>query len=144
MTYEELCKYVFSEERVDWELHAFKSRKRQLVQARQISIYLANWFWPKRYTNVELTKIFGQDHSSAQSSFKTVSKLLFSDKQYRTNMDKYLHVIRDRIKNEVIEQNERLIQEETVRKKLLDTIDSMEIIARVYCDIKGMKLIKND
>lgn len=139
MEYIDICKYIFAEERVDWELHNFKSRRRQLVQARQISMYLGNWFYPN-ITDKLLAGIFGLDHASAQASFKAVKKLLFSDKAYRANMDKYLMQIRERIKKEEAERNEKLLQDEMFRKKLLDTIESMELIAKVYCDIKNKKL----
>lgn len=139
MKYEELCKYVFSEQQVDWELHNFKSRKRQLVQAKQICIYLGRWFF-NGLRDIDLTEPLGIERSGYFHAQKSVKSLMFSDKQYRTNMDKYLLEIRKRIKEEDIAMIEKLQEEELYRKKLLDTIDSMEIVAKVYCDIKGLKL----
>jgi len=139
MEYKELAKYVFAMERVDWELHSYKSRKRQLVQARQISIYLANWFWPLM-PDRELTELFNQDHCMVHHTLKSVKSLLFSDKDYRAKMDRYLRDISNKIKEEDIIKIKKEMEEESFRKKILDTIDSMEIIARVYADIKCLKI----
>jgi hypothetical protein len=99
MEYKELSKWVFAMERVDWELHSFKSRKRELVQARQISIYLANWFWP-RMTDKELTELFSQSHSLAHSALKHVKALLFSEPSFRKTIDCYLFILDEKMKNE--------------------------------------------
>jgi hypothetical protein len=143
MTYEELCKYVFSEERVDWELHAIEDRKRQLVVARQISMYLGDWFFPQ-IPYVQLAGIFEKDHATCSHALKTIKALLFSDKSLRFRIDKYLKVIREKIKNEEQNQVVVLMQNENAREKLLETIESMELVARVYCDLAGLKLVKND
>jgi hypothetical protein len=143
MEYIELCKYVFSEERVDWELHAIEDRKRQLVVARQISMYLGDWFFPQ-LSYKELAGIFGKDHSTCSHALKTIKELLFSDKSLRFRMDKYLKIIHDKIKNDEQSQVVQLMQNENAREKLLETIESMELVARVYCDLTGLKLVKND
>jgi hypothetical protein len=143
MTYEEIAKYIFSEERVDWELHKLKDRHRQLVLARQIAIYIAHWFYPA-ITNRELGEIFGQDHANANHSIKSVSNLLFSDKELRSRVDKYLIILREKIRNENQELIQSQMNDEKFKKKLTDAIDQMEMIAKVYADMTGMKLIKNN
>lgn len=141
MNYEDVCKYVFSMEIVDWELRSYVSRKRELVQARQISIYLGDWFWPKM-TDRELTEIFGQDHCMAHHSLKSVKALLFSDKEYRAKMDRYLRDISKKIKESQSKEVKRAVEDEIVKKKIMESIKEMEIIARVYCDLTGMTLTK--
>jgi hypothetical protein len=143
MTYEELCKYVFSEERVAWELRTLNDRKRPLVMARQISIYLGNWFFTE-LTNKELSGIFNKDHASTNHAIKTIKALLFSDKNLRIRMDKYLMILRNRIKEDDQNKVVELMQNQSARDKLLETIESMELVAKVYCDLTGFKLIKND
>lgn len=140
MEYIDICKYVFSEEVVDWELHAMKCRIRQLVLARQISIYLGNWFYPN-ITDEKLAAMFNQDHSNAQHSISTIKKLLFSDKALRAKMDKYLRVIRERINKEKNEVAVKSLQEMEVKATMLTTIENMELIVKAYCDITGKELV---
>lgn len=141
MNYTELCKYVFSEERVDWELHATESRKRELVLARQISVYLGNWFFPE-IINRDLAGIFGKDHAIATHSIKAIKSLLYSDKNLRIRIDKYLRIIREKIKEENQKEVLQAVKEQQMRDKLMESIASMELIAKVYCDITGMQLTK--
>lgn len=96
MNYEEICKYVFREQRIDWELHNIKSRKREIVDARYISMYLGNWFFPKMSAD-EATFIFGIDRTNFYAGLRCIKKLLFSDKQMRTDIDKYLAYISRKI-----------------------------------------------
>ena len=139
MEYLDICKYVFSEEVVDWELHTLESRKRQLVLARQISIYLGNWFYPT-ITDRELAAVFNKDHATASHAIKTIKQLLFSDKALRLRMDKYLRIVREKIKADQQKEVLKAAREKSIREKLLETIDSMELIAKVYCDITGKEL----
>jgi len=141
MIYSDLCHYVFSEENMAWSDHALKYRKRELVIARQISMYLGRWFFPI-HTDKELAEIFNQDHATSQHAFKTVRNLMFSDKEFRCKIDKYLAYIKEEIRKSKEESFLKQMEDEKFREKLLDTIDSMELIAKVYCDIKGLKLTK--
>ena len=73
-----VCKYFKIEPKV---LKA-KTRKREIVQARQIAMYFA-----KNYTNSSLAKIGaeigGRDHSTVLYAFKTVRNLIASDKTFK-------------------------------------------------------------
>lgn len=135
MNYESICRYVFSNEVVDWNLHDIKERKRQLVLARQISIYLGNWFYPKM-TWRELAAIFKQDRVTAMHSKKQITNLLYSDKDLRRRVDRYLNEIRKRID----EANEVPV----VKVPEPDIMDlaQMEIIAKIYADITGQVICK--
>ena len=64
-----------------------KSRKRNIVQARQLSMYFS-----KKYTKAPLTVIGeqcgGKDHATVIHALKTVTNLLDTDKQFRATADK--------------------------------------------------------
>ncbi len=64
-----------------------KSRKRNIVQARQLSMYFS-----KKYTKAPLIVIGeqcgGKDHATVIHSLKTVVNLLETDKQFRATADK--------------------------------------------------------
>ena len=64
-----------------------KSRKRNIVQARQLSMYFS-----KKYTKAPLITIGeqcgGKDHATVIHALKTVANLLDTDKQFRTIADK--------------------------------------------------------
>ena len=64
-----------------------KSRKRNIVQARQLSMYFS-----KKYTKAPLITIGeqcgGKDHATVIHSLKTVTNLLDTDKQFRAIADK--------------------------------------------------------
>ncbi|MBP5643287.1 MAG: chromosomal replication initiator protein DnaA [Bacteroidales bacterium] len=64
-----------------------KSRKRNIVQARQLSMYFS-----KKYTKAPLTVIGeqcgGKDHATVIHALKTVANLLDTDKQFRAVADK--------------------------------------------------------
>ena len=120
MTYEEMCKYVFSHERVDWEIRKMKLKKRQLVQARQISIYLGDWFYP-HLTFEKLTEPFEQSRYLSLHSIKTVKSLMYSDRQFKSRVDRYLNAIRNQIKAE----KEAELQEETYQQN--DFYTEMEL-----------------
>ena len=60
-----------------------KSKKRELVQARQLAMHFA-----KKYTKLSLAEIGkqcgGKDHATVIHALKTVTNLLETDKQFRT------------------------------------------------------------
>jgi len=66
-----------------------KIRKREIVQARQISMYLA-----KSYTNSSLKSIGhffgGRDHSTVIYACRTVEDLIETDKQFKAYMQDIL------------------------------------------------------
>ena len=60
-----------------------KSKKREIVQARQLAMYFA-----KKFTKCSLAMIGqqcgGKDHATVIHALKTVANLLETDKQFRT------------------------------------------------------------
>jgi len=93
MTAEDLIKYVFKEERVDYELRASKSRKRELIRARQRSMYLLKHFFPKM-SDSEITKPFNKDRCTSIDARATVTNDIATDKKYEAEMSKYILVLR--------------------------------------------------
>lgn len=138
MNYEALCKYVFSEEIVDWELHKFKSKKRQLVMARYMSIYLGNWFFPKM-NGTELVKIFGLSRPCGVHAMQLIRDLSLNDKDIRKKLDKYLIVIRRQLDRE----NELLsLPLDSLQDKFIASIEIMEPVVRFYCDLTNSQIVK--
>ncbi len=70
-----------------------KTRKRDIVQARQISMYLA-----KKYTKTSLStigrKIGNKDHSTVLHSYKVVSDLLKTNKKFKLELEEIEDLIR--------------------------------------------------
>ena len=111
MEYLDLCKAVFRKEVVDWEIRKLESRKRQLVQARQISMYLGNWFWP-HLTGDQLAEPFAKDRCTAMHAIKTMKNLMFSDRALRERIDRYVVQIRKNINDDIGEDiNEEVFQQ---------------------------------
>jgi len=83
---------VCMENRVSQEDLVKKTRKREVVQARQIAMYFA-----KMYTNASLAtigqEIGGKDHTTVLHACKTVSDLSDTERQYRGR----LYMMRDKI-----------------------------------------------
>jgi len=90
---EDLIKYVFREERVDYELRASKSRKRELIRARQRSMYLLKHFFPKM-SDSEITQPFNKDRCTSIDARATVTNDIATDKKYEAEMSKYILVLR--------------------------------------------------
>ena len=66
--------------------HNFKSRKRELVEARQIS-----WYFMKKYTNRTLSKIgdaFEKDHSLVLHGMRNINNRYDTERRLRETMNK--------------------------------------------------------
>ena len=90
---EDLIKYVFREERVDYGLRDSKSRKRKLIRARQRSMYLLKHFFPKM-NDSEITEYFKKDRCTSIDARDTVANDIATNKQYSDEMSKYIRVLR--------------------------------------------------
>ena len=139
MTTIEIAKYIFKEQSMDWEFHCIKSRKRELITAKYTSIYLVNWFYPKKLN--ECIDLFGIDRCTIIHAIKQVKNLLFSDKWFRKDMDKYMNDLREKINAEEKNVIDRMMEDERAKQSILDTIDKMELIAKVYCEIMNKKIV---
>jgi hypothetical protein len=145
MTYEEICKYVFESEKVDWILATSKKRDAELIAARQMSIYFGNLFYP-RMTWSELGKIFCKDHATAMHSVKAINNAIDTNKQMRDKVKRYSDKIHLSIAGSVeTVEVEQLTEHVGFINKNLDTLLSkMKIIAHAYCNLTDQKIISNE
>jgi chromosomal replication initiator protein len=86
ITIEFIQKVVCNYFNVGLDLIKSKTRKREIVQARQISMYFS-----KNLTKASLTtigsKIGGKDHATVLHAFKTVNNLMETDKKFRLQVE---------------------------------------------------------
>lgn len=144
MNYEDICRYIFQSEGIDWLQHDSKKRDRSLVEARYISIFLGNWFYPG-ITWSELGRIFGKDHATAMHSIKCIKDLMFSNKDFRLRMCGYIEHIKSTIaiRDKIEMQSILAIKNTDTLNTLISVIDKMELVAKIYCEITNQKIIKN-
>jgi len=64
----------------------FKTRKREIVQARQVSMYFAKMLTKLSLTNIGMM-IGGKDHSTVLHAMRTVKNLIETDKGYKADID---------------------------------------------------------
>ncbi len=86
---ETVCKYFNIENK---QIHS-KSRKREIVLARQVSMYLS-----KKYTDFSLSRIGDmigkRDHATVLHALKNINGLLDIDKSFKSNMDEIEELLR--------------------------------------------------
>ncbi len=86
ITIEFIQKVVCNYFNVGLDLIKSKTRKREIVQARQISMYFS-----KNLTKASLTtigsKIGGKDHATVLHAYKTVNNLMETDKKFRLQVE---------------------------------------------------------
>lgn len=136
-----MCKYIFKEEEVDWSFHNIKCRKPKIIAAIFISIYLGNWFY-SGINMKELADIFGRSRSDAHHGIKSIRNLSITDRKLRERLDKYTIYINRKFNLEEQINSIASLPIETVRDRLLTSIDSMVSIVRIYCELTGTELVK--
>jgi len=143
MDYETICKYVFANEGIPWELHDTKKRDRELVTARQISIYIRYTLYPDE-TWLILGQMFSRDHSTAMHAVKNIKDLMFSNCEIRQKIFSYTEALKQQAKSLEETEMKALIaaKDGETLKALLTTIDKMELVAKIYCEITNNKLVK--
>jgi len=95
---EDVVKYVFSEERQDYQSRALKCRKAELVQARQRSMYLVKYFFPQMKWEL-VGNLFDQKHDGAIHAYNQVTNFIATEKAYQERMAKYISVLRNKQHN---------------------------------------------
>lgn len=95
MTYDQLIRYIFSQENQVYEARKMKWRNRQFLEAKHISMTLGEWFF--NLSNSQTTNPFGNDHSTFNHTKKTVQDLRDTDKHFAAKYDRYLNEIRNMI-----------------------------------------------
>ena len=92
ITAEAICDIVYSFYNVSKEDFYSKKRTREIVQARQVSMYLC-----KKHTNLSLKSIgeaLARDHATVVHAIKTVTNLLEIDKSLRAHIEQIEKQIR--------------------------------------------------
>ncbi len=140
MTYIELCKYVFKTEGfTDFARAAKKkSRKDELKTARQICIYLGSVYF-NGITLRKLAEPFGQRHANAIHSIKTISNRRDTEKPFNAWIETYIKDIDQLFTREIILM--RVTKERELADLLIQKIEEMELIAKVYCLLKDKTIV---
>jgi chromosomal replication initiator protein len=73
-----------------------KVRKREIVQARQIAMYLSRSMTKSSLSSIG-SQIGGKDHATVLHSYKTVCDLMTTDKRFR----QHVLAIEDRLKSTI-------------------------------------------
>ena len=81
-----IIKIVFDYFQVDLSLQTSKTRKREVVQARQISMYYIHAFTQQSQSCIG--GLFNRDHATVIHAMKQVSNLSLTEKQYREDIHK--------------------------------------------------------
>lgn len=140
MTYDEICQYVFEEEGVSWDMRLSRKRDRGLVIARQISIYIGNWFHP-RLTWSFLGEPFKRDHATAIHAVRTINDLMEFDKTLRAKIFGYLDYVREKSKKDAESEVMKTLQDRRNIEAVLELVSKMELVAKVYCEITDKRII---
>ena len=94
---DELVKFVFAQEGVDYNLRDLKLRNQEIVQARYKSMYLLHHFFPELRQR-EIAGIFKKDHGTVIHAYKTITNEIATNDNYSHIISNYIHQIRDMIK----------------------------------------------
>ena len=78
-----VCEYYYIQ--FDFFMQMLKTRKRELVQARQISMFFLGKYTP--YSNTQIADFYHKDHASYNHSKKTVNNLKDSDKRFAKEVE---------------------------------------------------------
>ncbi len=79
---ETVCEYF----KIPLELLKSKTRKREIVQTRQIAMYFAKNFTKASLANIGM-KIGGKDHATVLHACKTVNNLIETDKRFKSDVE---------------------------------------------------------
>jgi hypothetical protein len=130
---------------MDLSLVLGASRRRTVVLARQISMYLGNKFYPL-ITWADLAKPFNKDHATAMTSVKAINNLIETNKQFREKITKYSNTIHLSIAGnaEIVEVEELTEHVGFINTNLGSLVLKMRIIALAYCELTNQKIISNE
>ena len=98
-TFQVIVDIVFEFYNLDPEIGKIKNRKREIVQARQISFYEGD-----RLTNLSyqsMADAFGQDHSTCTHAIKVVKNLI----EYNPVIKREIYVIENRIAEKIKQES---------------------------------------
>ncbi len=139
MTYIEMCKYIFKEEGFsDFKsVQKSKSREGTIKTARQICMYLGTVYF-NGITLTLLAEPFGKKHTTAIHSIKTINNLRETESKFDEKIKNYIFNL-DQLFHESIIMA-RITKERELANMLLDKIEDMKLIAKVYCVLANKKI----
>jgi len=147
MTYKEMCLEICKGEGVEYDDAISRSRKGEIVQARQLCMYFGNIFMKGRGVSyADLGKPFNRDHATVLHAIKTVRNRMTYNRLFRARVMHY----EIKFENKKTETGIISIKEEldrnVVAHRLIMHLSEMRIIAEAYCLLSGHKLtpIKDD
>jgi chromosomal replication initiation ATPase DnaA len=76
-----IIRHVFKQQKIDPALYNLKSRKREIVCARQICIHLINKYLALQSTH--MGRLFGLDHSTILYNVGVAEDILFTDRTFK-------------------------------------------------------------
>lgn len=89
---DKVIRIVEREFQVPFRLMEEKTRKREIVEARHICMYLLIKF--TNLTMLEIGKLFGgRDHSTVINARQCVNDLMFSDDRYKARVDGLIYLL---------------------------------------------------
>ncbi len=143
MEYVDICKYVFLQERVPWNVRELRDQHRQCSQARQICYFLGDWFYP-RLKYADMAKMFAQNPSNVGPAIKAVKRVMEYDEVFAMRVGRYTNYIRSQINLINFGKTTELIKStpEEIETHLKGFIESIEPVVRLYCEATGMQLTK--
>ncbi len=135
-TYFKNIEHIICEgDEVDKDLLPTKTRKREVVEARQQVMYFMKKIHGKNMSWAKIASFYGKDHATAMHAAKTVTNLIDTNKQFREKNYGYMEKI-----NKMIAAKEYAdkIKEESldfIKEKLLEAINSGEplVLSDVIC-----------
>lgn len=123
----EIIKYIFAEERQDYQARLLKCRKRELIQAKQRSMYLIKHFNPHlRWEDVGA--YFGQKHDGAIHAYNKVTNYIATEPKYSNEIARYITIIRGKINRGMKVKNNTVEYRMFNKRVILNKTDSGYII----------------
>jgi len=141
MTYKEICLSICEGEGIAYDDLVSRSRKRELVQTRQLCMYFGHMFLKHSMTLAAIGAPFGRDHATVLHAKKTVQNIMTFDKVFRARVLHY-EMKFEKLKTEtgIVSIKEELERNE-IAHRLIMQLSEMRIIAEAYCLLSGHKLI---
>ncbi len=136
MEYEDICRYIFAREGLNFDEQRYSdSREKTIKTARHISMYFARELYPKMSWR-QIAETFNRDHSTAIYAHKIVRNDYETDKAFRYKIDDIERALTGDGSHDLTKLL-KIIRIASVKRKLLADIDKLEAIVRVYDELTG-------
>jgi chromosomal replication initiator protein len=98
MTIGYITKKVFSTCGISLSMLNSKTRKTEVVQARQISMYFSRtMIKPKKSVNIIGKEIGNKSHGNVSHAIKTINNLIETDKKFKAHIDKIEWILQNNL-----------------------------------------------